>query len=73
MSLTELICSDQKYYNVIKERILKDTKSKKIYEILDQARKIIISNNPGANILRYLLYKMNNRVIKAQYKDEQCY
>lgn len=72
MSLTELVSSDRDYYNSIKERITVRTQSAKIYEILDRCRKIIFCNMPGVNILRYLLYKMNNRIIKCQYKDERC-
>lgn len=72
MSLTELVCSDQEYYDFIKRRVVANTQSIKIYKILDRCRNIIIDNKPGTNILRYLLYKMNNRIIKWQYSNEQC-
>ncbi|NVY96159.1 AAA family ATPase [Lactobacillus sp. DCY120] len=72
MSLTELVSSDQTYYNSIKGRITAGVQSAKIYEILDQCRNIIIGNKPGANVLRYLLHKMNNRVIKRQYSTKRC-
>ncbi len=72
MSLTELVSSDQDYYNYIKNLIITRAQSTKIYEMLDQCRDIIINDKPGANILRYLLSKMNNRVIKRQYSNERC-
>ncbi len=72
MSLTELVSSDQDYYDCIKGQITARAQSVKIYEILDRCRNIIVGNKPGANVLRYLLYKMNNRVIKWQYCGEQC-
>ena len=72
MSLTELVSSDQDYYDYIKGKITERAQSTKIYEMLDQCRDIIIGNKPGANVLRYLLHKMNNRVIKWQYWSEQC-
>lgn len=72
MSLTELVSADQDYYDYIKGQITVRAQSIKIYEMLDQCRDIIISNKPGANVLRYLLHKMNNRVIKWQYWSEQC-
>jgi len=72
MSLTELVSSDQDYYDYIKSEITKYAQSIKIYEILDQCRDIIIGNKPGANVLRYLLHKMNNRVIKGQCWGQQC-
>lgn len=72
MSLTELVSSDRNYYDFIKGKITERAQSVKIFEILDQCRDIIINNKPGANVLRYLLHKMNNRVIKWQYWSEQC-
>lgn len=72
MSLTELVSSDQDYYDFIKRQITARAQSVKIYEMLDQCRTIIVGNKPGANVLRYLLHKMNNRVIKWQYWGEQC-
>lgn len=72
MSLTELVSSEQEYYDYIKTQITARAQSTKIYELLDKCRDIIISENPGTNILRYLLHKMNNRVIKWQFGNEQC-
>ena len=71
MSLTELVSSDQDYYDFIKRQITARAQSVKIYETLDQCRNIIVDNKPGANVLRYLLHKMNNRVIKWQHRGEQ--
>ena len=73
LSLTELVSSDQDYYDSIKKQITGNIKSTKIYKMLDRCRKIIVDNDPGANVLRYLLYKMNNRVIRQQYSREQCH
>lgn len=72
MSLTELLSSDQNYYDYIKNYIITKAKSVKIYSILDQCREIIINCKAGANVLRYLLYSMNNRIIKLQYCREKC-
>lgn len=72
MSLTELVSSDQDYYDFIKGQITEHAQSIKIYGMFDRCRDIIVNNKPGANVLRYLLYRMNNRVIKWQYKNEQC-
>ena len=72
MSLTELVSTDQDYYDHIKGQITERAQSIKIYKMLDQCRDIIVSNKPGANVLRYLLHKMNNRVIKWQYWSKQC-
>lgn len=72
MPLTELVSSDQDYYDSIKNYITSQTKSIKIYELLDQCREILLSDKAGSNVLRYLLYKMNNRIIKRQCGRERC-
>ena len=72
MPLTELVSSDQDYYDFIKNHITSQAKSIKIYDLLDQCREIILNGKAGSNILRYLLYKMNNRVIKWQCWRERC-
>lgn len=72
MSLTELVSSDQAYYDSVKAKITEYAQTVKIYRQLDQCREIIIHNAPGANILRYLLHIMNNRVIKWQIGNDRC-
>ena len=73
-SLTELVNSEQYDYDNIKRNIKAkaNIQSLKIFNMLDLCRNIIVNNKPGANILKYLLYKMNNRIIKWQYKNESC-
>ncbi|EMF0126193.1 helicase, partial [Enterococcus hirae] len=43
-------------------------KSQKIYifKTLDKCREIIINNRPGCNVLRYLSYHFNNKIMKLQ-------
>lgn len=72
MTLTELISSDEDYYEKIKETIRASAETIKICHFLDKCRNIIINNKPGSNVLRYLLYKINNRVIKLQRSKVQC-
>jgi hypothetical protein len=72
MSLIELIASDQGYYESIKAQVTVRAQSTKICELLDQCRDIIINNKSGTNVIRYLLHKMNNRVIKWQLWNKRC-
>ena len=72
MNLTELVSSDQDYYDYIRSLVVHHAQSIKIFALLDKCRDIIIQNRKGANVLRYLLYGMNNRIIKWQYGNEKC-
>jgi AAA domain/UvrD-like helicase C-terminal domain len=43
-----------------------------IFPVLDEARRIVRSAAPGHNAVRYLMLRMYNQVIKAQYNGEEC-
>ena len=72
ISLTELVSSEQDYYDYVRSWIIANNQGVTIYKILDKCRDIIIHNRRGANVLRYLLYRMNNRIIKDQYSKDSC-
>lgn len=72
MSLTELVCSDEQEYAEIKNHITKGCQTGDIFNLLDICHAGIINNAPGANIIRYLLLRMNNSVIKRQYSRDNC-
>lgn len=72
MSLTELVTNEESYYQKVKTKITTNAQSIKIYKLLDKCREIIQSDKPGKNVLSYLLYRMNNRIIKFQISNEQC-
>ncbi len=72
ISLTELVTCGQVYYDSVKATVTSRSQAIKIFELLDECRNIIIKTKPGANIIRYLLYNMNNRIIKEQLYGEQC-
>lgn len=72
LNLVEVAELSDAYYQRFKIAVLKKAKSNNFFDIFDQARKIIKTESPGCNILRYLLYKLNNRVLKAQYNNYTC-
>lgn len=43
-----------------------------IWDILEKCREICIRKAPASNILRYLLFHLNNKIIKQQINDEEC-
>lgn len=43
-----------------------------ILPALSRAREIIHQNAPGTNVLRYLLLRMNNRILKQQFNHGEC-
>lgn len=71
-SLVDLVTSSEKYYAGAKEFCSKGTKVTHIFDLLDEARELIQADAPGSNVIRYILHKMNNRIMKQQYTPEPC-
>lgn len=67
-NLVDLLTSNTDYYDSIKQKVLEryNAVTSNIFNTLDSCRKIILNNKPGANILRYLLLHLNNRILKLQ-------
>lgn len=70
-NLLDLVTTDGVYYLRIKHELHSRTRSRKIFELLDECRKIVKGNKSGSNVIRYLLYTMNNKVIKQQYRVDK--
>lgn len=73
MTLSDYVVSDLSYYNSIKSKVLNKAKNVDLYLMLDESRKIILGNFQGSNILKYLLFRLNNKIIRNQLSHEQCY
>ena len=65
-SLVELLNFADDYYQWIKPQILASAKNSRFFDVLDGCRELIKTNGAGSNILRYLLFHLNNTVIKNQ-------
>lgn len=72
MSIVDLVDIDEDYYNVIKKQILQETKKVLFFDIFDRCRAICTNKKEGSTLLKYLLYKMNNKIIKSQYSFLKC-
>ena len=44
----------------------------RIFPVLDEARRLEGSASPGHNIVRYLMLRMHNQILKRQYWREDC-
>ncbi len=64
--------SDRKYWE-FKEKITEKSQKIILCDIFDKARDWIKTNRFGSNIIRYLLYNLNNKIIKMQLSEEENY
>lgn len=72
LTLLELVLLSDKVYAHTKETLLKQTKSISFFKVLDKCRGIIQKNSSGCNTLRYLLYRLNNKILKWQLNTSPC-
>jgi hypothetical protein len=71
-SLLDLVdMSDEKYATAKAAGTTGGTKPQ-IFPVLDEARRIVRSAAPGHIVLRYLMLRMHNQVLKPQYYWEGC-
>lgn len=74
LNLLDIALSNEEWYIRLKKDIIQNLQLEKlcIFQILDSCREILKKHSSGENIIRYLLYKMNNRIIRDQYNSNSC-
>ena len=71
-SLVEIIGFSDEHFNNLKRKITENVGNKLFFDFLSQSRLIIKNKSSGANVLRYLLYTLNNKIIKKQHSNFSC-
>jgi energy-coupling factor transporter ATP-binding protein EcfA2 len=72
-SLLDLVdMTDQNYTQIRTWALTGSQRTALIFPVLDQARALIRANRPGSRLLRYLMLRMNNKVLKAQFDPAPC-
>lgn len=70
-SLLDIITSEDLFYTIV-EQCGREISNPNISKILQKCREVIVNNLDGSNILRYLLYNLNNRIIRKQRGNAPC-
>lgn len=71
-NLVELIDMSDANYAAMRVAGSGDGFKLQIFPCLDKARQIARSGAPGTNILRYLMLRMNNQILKSQHSSDEC-
>lgn len=69
-NLSEILDISDDDFISLRRQIVPNSKSNFFFDILSFCRDLVKNERPGANVLRYLLFHMTNRIIKAQYKEQ---
>ncbi len=70
-SLLDIVLAPEAVYKNIKKKMFARSQVHYFEEILDKSRELILSEEAGANVIRYLLHTLNNRVLKDQRGNEE--
>jgi Cdc6-like AAA superfamily ATPase len=65
-NLVDLLNYSEEEYNNVKYEVTKTAKSVVFFEVLDKCRKLVKNSKPGVNVIKYMLFHMNNKFIKNQ-------
>lgn len=71
-SLLDLIDMSEDKYKRARIVGTSDVSKPLLFPLLDEVRRIVRSESPGHNVLRYLMLRMNNQILKLQYYPEAC-
>ena len=71
-SLLDLMDIPDYKYAKVKSAGTADLVKPQIFPVLDKARHIVRSSAPGKNILRYLMLRMHNKILKLPYQRDPC-
>lgn len=72
ISLVELIDLPDNTFMQMQASATQNIRKAHIWEILNKCRTLSQSRSEGCNVIRYLLYQLNNRIIKSQYISVPC-
>jgi hypothetical protein len=71
-SLLDLIDMPDKRYAAVRKIGTTNISKPQIFPALDAARRIARSGAPGCNVVRYLMLRMHNQVLKPQHSRDGC-
>ncbi len=71
LTLLEVVDFPCENFQRVRNWATQHTKDVVFFDDLEVCRQILQKNSPGSNVIRYLLYCMNNKVIKNQYHPSE--
>lgn len=71
-SLLDLVEASDDRYTAVKAAATAGVSTPQIFPVLDAARNVVRSAAPGHNVLRYLMLRMHNQILKPQFQSEGC-
>jgi hypothetical protein len=71
-SLLDILDMPDDVYTAIRDAGVANIPNPQIFPLMDEVRRIVVAALPGSNVLRYLMLRMYNQILKLQYCWEAC-
>jgi hypothetical protein len=68
-NLVDIIDLPNEHYQNVRLSIVQKLGSTNFFDVLEKCREIIKNDRAGSNVMRYLLYHLNNGIIKNQFDN----
>ncbi|WP_101774623.1 ATP-dependent DNA helicase [Pasteurella oralis] len=73
INFLDVIKFEDNEYDNFKQEIIDKAKTDNFVRVLDRCRSIVLGQIKGCNVIAYLLYRLNNKIIKKQYSENKCH
>ncbi|AWN61770.1 ATP-dependent DNA helicase [Streptococcus sobrinus] len=67
MNLVDIVALEDEVFDKVKKYINQKSQVSYIFDLFEVVRSITKYNQSGSNVLKYLLFHMNNKILKDQY------
>lgn len=71
-NLIDLFDLSDHQYEAVRNKATAGVSKPQLFPVIDEARRIVRTTLPGHNIIRYLMLRMHNQILKAQYDSGGC-
>ena len=72
MTLLDIVLLEEQMFQSFAIYCKENSQTREILNILQKCRNLIFNQSSGCNVLRYILFTMNNRIIKQQLSTKKC-
>lgn len=71
-SLLDLIDLPDESYQCLRKEATSEMEKAPLFGVLNKAREVLSKVSPGHNVIRYLMLRMHNQILKPQYYYQTC-
>lgn len=71
-NLLDIVDMGDAQFDAFRAWATKKSQQPRIFPVLDKARALVSAKSAGSNVVRYLMLRMNNQILRLQYAPDEC-